>query len=87
MPPSSRGGILSLRGQDRIPGIPVSSKEEAPSTGKARGIPGSCHHSLSPPDVSFHSRETCFPCTVLTFKRRIDSHLGGTWDNPLGKPR
>ena len=26
-------------------------------------------HSQSPPDVSVHSRETCFPCTDLTFSR------------------
>ena len=52
-----------------------------------RGTPGSCHHSLSPPDVSVHSRETCFPCTASTFKPRIDSHHGGTWDSPVGKPR
>ena len=38
-PPSSRGGILSLRGPERIPSIPVSSQEEALSTVKARGTP------------------------------------------------
>ena len=86
-PPSSRGGILSLRVRERIPGYPVASQEEALSTGKARGTPGSCHHSQSPPDVSVHSRETCFPCTASTFKPRIDSHHGGTWDSPVGKPR
>ena len=86
-PPSSRGGILSLRGRDRIPGISVASQEEALSTGKARGTPGSCHHSQSPPDASVHSRETCFPSTASTFKPRIDSHHGGTWDSPVGKPR
>ena len=86
-PPSSRGGILSLRRRERIPGVPVASQEEALSTGKARGTPGSCHHSQSPPDVSVHSRETCFPCTASTFKPRIDSHHGGTWDSPVGKPR
>ena len=86
LPPSSRGGILSLSGRSRIPGVPVSSQEEALSTGKARGTPGSCHHSQSPPDVSVHSRETCFPCTASTFKPRIDSHHGGTWDSPVGKP-
>ena len=86
-PHSSRGGILSLRGRERIPGVPVATQEEALSTGKARGTPGSCHHSHSSPDVSVHSRETCFPCTALTFKPRIDSHHGGTWDSPLGKPR
>ena len=52
-----------------------------------RGTPGSCHHSQSTPDISVHSRETCFPCTASTFKPRIDSHHGGTWDSPVGKPR
>ena len=86
LPHSSRGGILSLRGRERIPRVPVASQEESLSTGKARGTPGSCHHSLSPPDVSVYSRETCFPCTASTFKPRIDSHHGGTWDSPVGKP-
>ena len=84
--PSSRGGILSLRGRETIPGVPVPSQEEALSTGKARGTPGSCHHSESPPDVSVHSKETCFPCTASTFKPRIDTHHGGTQDSPVGKP-
>ena len=44
-------------------------------------------HSQSPPDGSVHSRETCFPSTASTFKPRIDSHHGGTWDSPVGKPR
>ena len=88
MPPhGSRVGILSLRGRESIPGIPLASQEEAVSTAKARGTPGSCHNSQSPPDVSVHSRETCFPCTASTFKPRIDSHNGDTWVNPVGKPR
>ena len=86
-PPSSRGGILSLRGRERIPGVPVASQEEAFYTGKATRTPGSCHHSQNPPYVSVHSRETCFPCTASIFKPRIDSHHGGTWDSPVGKPR
>ena len=85
-PHSSRGGILSVHGRERIPGVPVTPQEEALSTGKARETPGSCQHSQSPPDVSFHSRETCFPCTASTFKPRIDSHHGGTWDSLVGKP-
>ena len=32
-------------------------------------------------------RENCFHCTASTFKPRIDSHHGGTWDSPVGKPR
>ena len=86
-PPSSRGRDHSLRGLERIPGIPVASQEDALSTGKARGTPGACHQSQSPQDVSVHSRETCFPSTASTVKRRIDSHHGGTWDSPVGKPR
>ena len=39
------------------------------------------------PDTSVHSRETCFPCTASTFKPRTDSHHGGTWVIPVGKPR
>ena len=44
-PPIPRGGILSLRGRKTIPGVPIASQEEALFTGKARGTPGSCHHS------------------------------------------
>ena len=44
-----------------------------------------------PPDVSVDSRETCFPRNASTFKPRIDSDLGGTWESPVkslvGKPR
>ena len=76
-----------MRVGERIPSIPVESQEEALSKGKARGTPWSCHHSQSPTDDSVHSGETCFPCTASTFKPRIDSHHGGTWDSPVGKPR
>ena len=39
------------------------------------------------PQMSVHSRGSCFPCTASTFTPRIDSHHGGTCDNPVGKPR
>ena len=32
-------------------------------------------------------QENFFPCTASTFKPRIYSHHGGTWDSPVGKPR
>ena len=86
LPPSSRGRILSLPGRERNSDVPVASQEEALSTGKARGTPGSCHHSQSHPDVSVNSRETYFPSTASSFKPRIDSHHGVTWDSPVGKP-
>ena len=42
------------------------------------------------PDVSGHSRETCFPCTASTFKPRIHSLHGARWDISVesleGKP-
>ncbi|KAI4552895.1 hypothetical protein MJG53_000348 [Ovis ammon polii x Ovis aries] len=76
-----------LPSRERIPGIPVASQEEALSTGKGRGTPESCNHSKSPPDVSVDYRGTCFPCTALTFKPRIESHHVCTWDSPVGKPR
>ena len=47
---------LSLLGRESIPGVPTASQEEALSTGKARGTPGSCHNSKSPPDVSVPPR-------------------------------
>ena len=39
------------------------------------------------PRCQVHSRDNCFPCTASTFKPRIDSNHGGTWDSPVGKPR
>ena len=90
-PPGSRGGILSLRGGERIPGVPVASQEEALSTGKARGTPGSCQHSQSPPDVSIHSRETFFPA-LPRLSSRGSTHstvarATALWESLVGKPR
>ena len=33
--------------------------------------------------MSVYSRGTCFPCTALTFKPRIDSHHVCTWESPV----
>ena len=69
----------------------VASQEEALSTGMARGTPGLCHHSHSPPDVSVHSREICFPCTDSTFSRGSTNTTvaRGTalWESLVGTPR
>ena len=82
---------LSLRGGERIPRVPVAFQEEALSTGKARGTPRSCHHSQSPPVVSVHSRENCFPCTA-SISCRGSTHTTvarGTalWESLVRKPR
>ena len=80
-----------MRGRERIPGIPVISQEEALSTGKARGTPGSCHHSESPPDVSVNSRETCFPALPRLSSQRSThttvAHGTALWESLVGKPR
>ena len=94
-PPTSRGGILSLCGRERIPGISVASQEEALSTRKVRGTPGSCHHSQSPPDVTVHSRETCLPCmprlssrgSTHTTVARGTALWKASWKSLLGKRR
>ena len=90
-PPNSRGGILSLRGRERIPGVPVASQEEALSRGKARGSPGSCHHRQSSPDVSVRSREPGFPALPRLSSRgsthTMVAHGTALWESLVGKPR
>ena len=39
------------------------------------------------PQMSVHSRGTCFPCTASTFTPRIHTLHHGTWVSPVGKPR
>ena len=89
--PNSRGGILSLRGRERIPGVPVASQEEAISTGKSRGTPGSCHHSQSQPDVSVHSGKPVFPALPRLSSRGSThttvAHGTALWESLVGKPR
>ena len=91
--PEEPGFPLLAREESSFPCVVGKEFEGFPSQLKTRcspqerqRTPGSCHHSQSPTDVSVHSRETCFPCTASTFKPRIDSHHGGTWDIPVGKP-
>ena len=61
LPASSRGGILSLRGRERIPGVPVASQVEAHSTGKARGTPGLCHSPRVPQMSQYIPGKPVFP--------------------------
>ena len=79
-----------MRGRSRIPGVPVASQEEALSTEKARGTPGSWQHSQSPLDVSVHSRETVFPALPLLSSRGWihTKVVRGTalWESLVGKP-
>ena len=90
-PPSSSGGILSLRGGERIHSVPVASQEEALSTGKARGTPGSCHHSHRPQMSQSIPGKTVFPA-LPRLSNRGSSHTTvargiALWESLVGKPR
>ena len=86
MPTSSRGGILSLSGRKEFPAFPSHLKRRHSPQERRKELQGRATFPETP-GVSGHSRETCFPCTASTFKPRINSHHGGTWDIPVGKPR
>ena len=90
LPPSSKGLILSLRGRERIPGVPVASQDESLSTGKARGPPGSCHHSRVPQMSQSIPGKPVFPA-LLRLSSRGSTHTTvsrGTalWESLVGKP-
>ena len=94
-PASSRGGILSLRGRERVPSVPVSSQEEALSTGKARGTPGSgpiyrvpqMSQSIPGKTVSLHSLD--FQAEDrLTPRWHVGQPCGkASWESLVGNPR
>ena len=89
-PHGSRGGILSLRGRKKIPGVPVATQEEALSTGKSKRTPVSCQYSQIPPEVSVHSRETCFPALprLSSSRSTYPTVARGTalWESLVGNP-
>ena len=90
-PLSSRLGILSLIRQERILGMPIASLEEALSTGKTRGTPGSCPHSNNSQMSQSIPEEPVFPA-LPRLSRRGSSHTKvarGTalWESLVYKPR
>ena len=90
-PPSSRGGILSLRDRERIPSVPVASQEEALSTGKAIGTPVSCHHSQSTQNSQSIPGKPVFPALPRLSSRGSThitvAHGTALWESLVGKPR
>ena len=94
-PPRSRGGILSLRVRERIPGVPMAFQEESVSTGKVRGTPGSCHHSLRPQmSQSIPGKALSLHCLDFQTEGRLTPlwHVGqpfgkASWKSLVGKPR
>ena len=88
--PSLRGGILSLCGRERIPGVPVASQVEALSTGKSRGSPWSCHIPRVPQMSQSIPGKPVFPA-LPRLSIRGSTHttvaLGrALWERFVGKP-
>ena len=89
-PHSSRGGILSLRGLESIPGVPVASQEEALSTGKASGTPGCATNLIVPQRSQSIPGKPVFPA-LPRVSSRGSTHTTlarGTalWESLVGKP-
>ena len=79
-----------MPGWERIPGVPVASQEEALSTGKARGTPGSCHIPRVPQMSQSLPGKPVFPA-LRRLSRRGSTHTTvarGTalWESLVGKP-
>ena len=75
---------------ERIPRVPVASQEEALSTGKARGTPGSCHHSQTPQISQSIPGKPVFPA-LPRLSSRGSTHTTvarGTalWESLVGMP-
>ena len=90
-PASSRGGILSLRGRERIPSVLVASQEEALSTGKARRTPVSGPIPRVPQMSQSIPGKHVFPA-LPRISSRGSTHTTvsrGTalWKSLVGKPR
>ena len=78
-----------MRGGERIPGVPVASQEEALSTGKARGTPGSCHHSQIPQMSQSIPGKPVFP-ELPRLSSRGSTHTmvargAALWESLVGK--
>ena len=85
-PPSSRGGILSLRGRERITEFPSHLKKRRSPQERRKELQGRATIPRVPQNLS-PFQGNLFSCTASTFKPRIDSHQGGSWHSPVGKPR
>ena len=90
-PPISRGGILSLRVRERIPGVPVASQKQALSTVKARGLQGRATIPIVPQMSQSIPEKRVFPA-LPRLSSRGSTHTTvarGTaqWESLVGKPR
>ena len=83
--------IRSLRGRERIPGVPKAFQEEALSTGKARGTPGHATIPRVPQMSQSIPGKPVFPALSPLSSRgstRTTVARGRQlWENLVGKPR
>ena len=90
-PRSSRGGILSLCGQERIPVIPVASQEEAISTEKREELHGRATIPRVPQVSQSIPGKPVFP-SLPRLSSRGSTHTTvaletALWESLVGKPR
>ena len=89
--PHSRREPTPLRRLQKYPKIHVSTGEESSVSGTdfKQGLRPRHRRERNPerPTSNSHGDWTCFPCTASTFKPRIESHHGGTWDSTVDKTR
>ena len=90
-PPSSRGGIISLRVRERIPGVPVTSQEEANSTGRREELQGRATIPRVPQMSQSIPGKPVFPALPrLSSRGSTNTTVArGTalWESLVGKPR
>ena len=94
-PASSRGGILSLRGRERIPSVPVASQDEALSTGMREELQDQTPFPESPRFLILFQGNLfslhCFDFQAedhLTPRWHVGQPCGeASWESFVGKPR
>ena len=94
-PPSSRGGILSLRDREKIPGVSVASQEEALPQERREELQGRATFPESPRCLSpFQGNLFSLHCLDFQAGNRLTPrwHVGqpcgkASWESLDGKPR
>ena len=93
--PNSRGGILSLRGRERIPGVPVASQEQASPQERREELQGRATFPESPRCLSpLQGNLFSLHCLDFQAEDRLTPrwHVGhpcgrASWESLVGKPR
>ena len=93
--PSSRGGILSLRGGERIHSVPVASQEEGSPQERREELQGRATIPIDPRFFSpFQGKLFSLHCLDFQAEDRLTPwwHVGqpcgkASWESLVGKPR